>query len=138
MYWSVWGLANNSGSIEKASMDGTGQETLHNTSLMSPYALTLDIHTQTLYWADDSTNKVEASAVNGSQRRTITTTGVNSPYAIAVLNSTLYLADRLNQSIAVIHDSEGEAAVLVELCGAPYALRVVDPSLQPQGEWHWV
>ena len=60
MYWT---------DTERASMDGTSREVLHNTNLVWPTALTLDYDTQTLYWLDASLDKLETSHVNGSNRR---------------------------------------------------------------------
>ena len=114
-------------------MDGTARTLLHNTSLIWPYALTIDIGTQTLYWADDFFDKVESSGVDGSNRRLITSTRINSPYSLAILNTTLYLTDRLRRSIEAVYNFEGSAVLVAEFCAEPYNVRVVDSSLQPEG-----
>ena len=49
MYWTCWG---DEARIERAVMDGSDRSVIHNTSLVWPNAITLDIATQTLYWAD--------------------------------------------------------------------------------------
>ena len=133
MYWTVYGVTSNSGSIEAASMDGTERTVLHNTSLIWPYALTIDIETQTLYWADDVFNKVESSGVDGSNRRLIPINGLDSPYSLAILNTTLYLTDRFRRSVEAIYNFNGSTVLLADFCAPPYNVRVVHPSLQPEG-----
>ena len=130
MYWTCWG---GDALIEKASMDGTDRTVLHNTSLAWPNALTLDIATQTLYWADASLDKVEASDTDGNNRRLITTSGVLHPFALAVFNSTLYMTDWIGNSLKVISGFEGDAVTAVEFCNRPNGVKVIHPSLQPFG-----
>lgn len=114
-------------------MDGTNRMVLHNTSLTWPNALTLDIQTQTLYWADAYRDKVEASGVNGSNRRVISTSGFEHPFAISILNTTLYLTDWRRHSLEVIYNFQGSSQQILKFCGRPSGIRVVDPSLQPTG-----
>ena len=84
MYWT---------DTERASMDGTSREVLHNTNLVWPTALTLDYDTQTLYWLDASLDKLESSHVNGSNRRLLLSTQIYHPLGITFYQSRLYWTD---------------------------------------------
>ena len=52
-------------------MDGTREQTIVNTGLIWPNAITIDRSAQILYWADASLDKIESSNVDGTNRRTI-------------------------------------------------------------------
>ena len=84
MYWT---------DTERASMDGTSREVLHNTNLVWPTALTLDYDTQTLYWLDASLDKLETSHVNGSNRR------LYHPLWITFYQNRLYWTDLGAQAV---------------------------------------
>ena len=130
MYWSDWGSA---ASIEKASMDGTGRSVIHNTGIVWPNGLTLDIPTQTLYWADAFLRRLESSGVDGNNRRVISQVGINNPVAIAVNNPTLYFTDFSQGSIRRVSSSGGNATIIQSFasCTRPFGIKVVDQSKQP-------
>ena len=133
MYWSDWG---NVPRIEKASMDGSGRVVIHSTNLTWPNALTLDIPSQTLYWADASFDKVESSRVDGSNRRLITNSGIIHPFAIAVKDMSLYLTDWSLQSIGHIPNLGNTSSILHTLsCNRPNGIQIVDPLKQLQSEF---
>ena len=109
MYFTDWGAV---GRIEKASMDGTNRTVIHNTSLVWPNALTLDIPTQTLYWADASLDKVERSSVNGRNRVVLAQTGVVHPFGIVLDNDNLYFTDWSDNTIRYLSTSGGPVTTL--------------------------
>ena len=117
-------------------MDGFGVTTIHNTDLVRPYAVTLDIETQSLYWADNILDKVETSSVNGVGRQTITTTGVPQVFSITVFGNILYLSDR-SFGVRRMNSSSGEAPTTIfnNFCDFvyPYGIRIVSHQQQPQG-----
>ena len=133
MYWSDWGIE---ARIERASMDGSGRMVIHNTSLIWPNALTLDIPTQTLYWADGNLDKVESSGVDGSNRRLITQDGVSHPFAIAIKDASVYFTDWTLNSIRRVSNIGGSAMIIKRLvsCARPFGVQVVDPSKQLLGK----
>lgn len=133
MYWSCWGP---NPRIEKSSMDGANRTALHSTDLVLPNALTLDIPTQTLFWADATLDKVECSGVDGSNRQLIAQAGVNHPFGIAVTFSGLYFTDWNQSSIRYIRNGENEATILREFvtCDLPSGIQVVSQEKQPMGE----
>ena len=133
MYWSTVG---NQASIEKASMDGTNREIIHNTTLSFPYALTLDIPTQTLYWVDSASGRVETSAVNGSNRRLIMQASINSHGIVAYNNGLYFINFLLNTINYVGNANESDVTVvnpLIASCGTFYGIQIVDQFRQPQG-----
>ena len=130
MYWSDWGSV---ARIEKASMDGASRVVIHNTNLVWPNALTLDIPTQTLYWADANLDVVESSRVDGSNRQLITQVGLGHPFGIAVKNTVLYITDWTLNSIRQVPNSGGNATVIQTLasCTRPFGIQFVDQLKQP-------
>ena len=104
MYFTDWGSV---GRIEKASLTGANRTVIHNTSLVWPNALTLDIPTQTLYWADASLDKVEKSGVDGRNRVLLAQRGVVHPFGIVFANNTLYFTDWSDNTIRYLSASGG-------------------------------
>lgn len=133
IYWTEWG---SEGLIAKASMDGRNQVVIHNTSLVWPNALTLDIPTQTLYWADASLDKVERSGVDGSNRQLLASLGVGHPYGISFDNNIIYFSDWEGRSIKIVNSTGGIARILHNLttCTEPFGIQVVDNRRQPISE----
>jgi hypothetical protein len=95
------------GRIEKATLSGANRTVIHNTSLVWPSALALDILTQTLYWADSNLDKVEKSNVDGTNRVILTQLGVVHPFGIVFANDTLYFTDRSDSTIRYLNASGG-------------------------------
>ena len=96
MYFSDWGTV---GRIERASLSGSNRTVIHNTSLVWPNALTLDIPTQTLYWADANLDKVEMSNADGTNRVLLVRFGVVHPFGIVFANNTLFFTDWSDNTI---------------------------------------
>lgn len=90
MYWTDTGSVRK---IERVSMDGTLRIALHTTSLTTPYGLTLDIDTQTLYWMDYSQNTLERSNADGTNRTRLTSTMIADPYYLSYYDGNLYWGD---------------------------------------------
>ena len=139
MYWSEWG---NSGRIEKASMDGTNRMVVHNTNLVWPNALTLDMETQTLYWADANLDRIESSSVDGSNRQLISQTGipVDSPFGIALVDSdSLVITDRLSHILKQVDVSSRSVSLLREIttsCNQLFGIKFVTPLKQPESKYN--
>lgn len=130
MYWSDWGSV---AMIEKASMDGASRTVLHNTSLTWPNALTLDIPTQTLYWADASLDKIERSSVDGSNRQLLLSQpGSLHPFGIAVFGGQVYFSDWIRSSLLYANDTMGGSVLsLTGRITRPAGIQVVDQLKQP-------
>ena len=132
MYWTDWGTV---AKIERASMDGTSREVLHNTSLIWPNALTLDYDTQILYWMDASLDKFESSNADGSNRRLLSTTQIYHPFGITFYQNTVYWTDWQMNSIlsAPISRPTQVTMVITGLALDPMGISVVSVNRQPTG-----
>ena len=139
MYFTDWG---NVARIEKASLTGANKTVIHNTSLVWPNALTLDIPTQTLYWADGNLDKVEKSDVNGQNRVLLAQQGVLHPFGIVLDGNTLYFSDWADDTIRTLSTSGGAVTVLHRVTSSfdIFGIQIVGPlrqfirmcSLQPR------
>jgi len=117
-------------------MDGKNRAIIHNTGLYRPYALTLDIPTQTLYWADGYYNRIEKSNVDGTNRVVLARYNVFNPLGIvydAEFHS-LYFTDYA--SIKYLNTSGGRVSTLhtvYSYASAVYGIQIVDPLKQILG-----
>ena len=130
MYWTDWGAV---ATIERASMDGTNRQVLHNTSLVWPNALTIDYQSQTLYWADANLDKLESSKVDGTNRITLSTIGLSHPFGITLYQSILYITDWTGSTLRTFFlESQSSVNVLISLvpCNRPFGIEVVSPQRQ--------
>lgn len=132
MYWSDWGVVPR---IEMASMDGANRTVLHNTSLTWPNALTLDIPTQTLYWADARLDKVESSSVDGTNRQLLAQRGVIHPFGIVVLGSQIYYTDWIHAIYYVNEIEEAAFPLIDQISYRPSGIQIVDQLKQPSGKY---
>lgn len=74
-------------------MDGNERHTIVASDLIWPNGLTIDIQSQSLYWADAMLDKIESSNVDGSNRHVLTTLGIFHPFSLTILNTQLYWSD---------------------------------------------
>ena len=128
MYFTDWGTV---GRIEKASLNGDNRIVIHDTSLVWPNALTLDIQTQTLYWADASLDKVESSNVDGTNRVLLAQTGVVHPFSIVLADNNLYFTDWEDDTIRYLSTAGGTVRSLHSATSFSnttiFGIQVVDP-----------
>ena len=133
LYWTESGTV---ARIKKASMDGSGEITIHNTEIQRPYSLVIDIETQMLYWADHTLDKIETSTVNGTGRRTVTTLGVSQPFSLSLLGNNLYYSDWIF-GVRSVNRFNGETPTTIfnNFCDyiSAYGLQVISLQRQPQG-----
>ena len=66
MYWTDWGRHPR---IERAGLDGTGREVLHQHNVTWPNGLSVDHDQQRLYWVDGGTHMIEFSDLDGRNRQ---------------------------------------------------------------------
>ena len=114
-------------------MDGTSRSVLHITN-GSPYALTLDIGNQTLYWSDTTNNIIEKSSTDGREREVL---AHSSPTGITFYDGMLYWCRsiwRENYLQTMPIDSPNHVSNFGAYSYYPrYGIQVVSPYLQPQG-----
>ena len=134
MYWSDWGTV---ARIERASMDGSNRQVIHNTSLIWPNALTIDYQSQSLYWADANLDKIERSGVDGRNRTLLTSTGISHPYGIAFHQNVLYISDWGGSTVRVLSSSGGGVNILkiLDNCVKAFGIQVVDLDQQTMGKY---
>ena len=92
LYWTELGA--DFGRIMKASMDGSSNMTLFSDNLRWPYAITIDLDAQVLYWVDSYYDKIECGNVNGTGRRLVVNSGLDEPFDITLLGDILYISDQ--------------------------------------------
>ena len=119
-------------------MDGTSRIALHVTSLTTPYGLTLDTDTQTLYWMDYSRNVLERSSVDGTNRATLTTTMIVDPYFLSYYDGNLYWGDwSYSRLLTTPISSPNNVAYFGNSLGsAVYGIHVISPEKQREGQPH--
>lgn len=133
MYWSDWGRP---AKIERASMDGTLRQTIVDTKLIWPNALTIDRPKQLLYWADASLDKIESSSIDGTNRRVLLSNrdGILHPFSIAIYNNTLYWSDwqmdTVFSSTLIGRRSANTSQLLRRLSTEPMVVQVVATEMQ--------
>ena len=116
-------------------MDGTDRTVLHQGSNINyPYDLTLDIETQTLYWADQSANRIESSSVDGSNRVLLSSDSQNI-YYITFFGGKLYWSDwGLDQILSSPVAAPDNITALIErLPYDPNGIQVISLEKQPTG-----
>lgn len=115
-------------------MDGRNRTALHTTNLQTPYALTIDYATQTLYWSDYALNKLESSNTDGSNRRLLTT-NIRDPYKMTFFDGVLYWSDwSYNGIYSTLTTSPSRVTSLLYLGVDPYGVQVIDRDMQLDGK----
>ncbi len=146
MFWTDWG---SNPKIERASLDGSGRTVVHSDHVIWPNALTVDLPTKSIYWADAKLHVIETSDYYGRNRRPIVTTGILHPFAMTAFENRLYWSDwnalsiqsaskRLGHNISLLDSSSIIEEQLLQNTSTvqkglfyPMGLRVVHPVLQP-------
>ena len=137
MYWTDTGSVPK---IERASMDGTLRIVLHGSSLSTPYGLTLDIDTQTLYWMDYGRNILEKSSVDGTNRTILTSRMISYPYFLSYYDGHLYWGDwGYNRLLTTSISSPNNVAYFGSSVGSNvYGIHVISPEKQHDGQPHTI
>ena len=114
-------------------MDGSNPSILHSDDITSPYSITIDYNTQTLYWADYTLQKIEKSAVDGSNRAVIAADDVGLPFYITFYDNQVFWVDReirgIVKSISTISNSSSPKTVS-NLGDTVYQVQVVSSEHQ--------
>lgn len=130
--WLYWTDVSAYDKIERASLDGTSRTVLHDTGLSSPYGLTLDYDTQTLYWVDYSLDNLETSNADGTNRRVLTKVNVACPYRITFFDQKLYWGDLCHHVIYSTHiNSPLSVSTVIATGSDPYCMHMISEERQP-------
>lgn len=66
MYWTNWNEAKPS--IDRSYLSGGMRQTVINTEIKTPNALTIDFRARKLYWSDARLDKIERCDLDGKNR----------------------------------------------------------------------
>ena len=120
--------------IEKASMDGENRTVIHDTDLVRPSGLTIDLAQQVIYWTDNSrSSKIERSDVDGSNRRTVSSQRIYQPFGISIYRNTLYFTDFISGVNALNINETVHRTILNSLCEEAVGIEVFSIERQPAG-----
>lgn len=95
IYWTE----NNFGKVRRASLDGSGIETLFQATpsfpAVMPAGLAIDPAAKILYWSNQQINDIRSMSLDGVNPQVLNISGLDTPYALAVdhLNEKLYWSE---------------------------------------------
>ena len=132
MYWTDYGTVPK---ILRASMDGTNMMIIHDTTITTPYCITIDYDDQKLYWADYTLNRIEVSNVDGTNRRIVTTSLINNVFSITFYNGRLFWTDLSYDRILTtdISSLPSVSTYLTSTIGDMYGIKAINEERQPHG-----
>ncbi|KAL7866880.1 hypothetical protein AOLI_G00146940 [Acnodon oligacanthus] len=87
VYWSDSTLKK----ISRANINGSGQEDIISSGLMTTDGLAVDSVGRKIYWTDTGTNRIEVANLNGSMRKVLVWRNLDSPRAIALYHEMGYM-----------------------------------------------
>ena len=116
-------------------MDGQQRRPIVSSNLVWPNGLTIDIQSQSLYWADAMLDKIESSNADGTNRHVLTTIGIFHPFSLTVHESQLYWSDwEMDVILTGSSDIYLNARLLARLNGSrPMGIKAVSSANQPSG-----
>ena len=121
--------------IERASMDGSNRQTLHNTGLTWPNGLAIDYPLQRLYWADAFHDRIEYSRVDGIGREILLTivNGLHHPFSITVSGDQVFWTDWENATVYTAHKQSAISILPIyesQFFLLPNGVEAIDPDRQ--------
>uniref|UniRef100_A0AAR2KHS0 EGF-like domain-containing protein n=1 Tax=Pygocentrus nattereri TaxID=42514 RepID=A0AAR2KHS0_PYGNA len=87
VYWSDSTLKK----ISRANINGSGQEDIISSGLVTTDGLAVDSVGRKIYWTDTGTNRIEVANLNGSMRKVLVWRNLDSPRAIALYHEMGYM-----------------------------------------------
>nr|XP_050041186.1 low-density lipoprotein receptor-related protein 6-like isoform X1 [Dermacentor andersoni] len=70
--------------IQRAFLNGTGQEAVVTLEVQHPDGLAVDVVARNLYWTDTGTDRIEVARLNGTARKVLIAEGLAEPRAIVL------------------------------------------------------
>ncbi|XP_064603510.1 low-density lipoprotein receptor-related protein 6-like isoform X2 [Liolophura sinensis] len=70
--------------IQRAYLDGSGQEIIVSTEVDHPDGIAVDWVARNLYWTDTGTDRIEVARLNGTSRKVLISEALDEPRAITV------------------------------------------------------
>ena len=120
-------------------MDGSNRTVLHNTNLVWPNGITLDLANQRIYWIDASIDTIEYSNVDGSGRTLLERVDdeIFHPFAITLENEFLFWTDWNQLAIFTTHKdlpNDNIISLYDVLVDSPHGIEAVTPDRQQNGK----
>ena len=120
------------GRIWNASLDGTSMDVFVGSDVLDPIGLTLDIPSQTLYWADRGLNRLEYITIADMNRVVLAQLPVTPLFVSLSSSITLYFS-ATDSTVRRLDDREGNSTILATLTLTFFGLEVVDSLRQMSG-----
>ncbi|CAH1789469.1 unnamed protein product [Owenia fusiformis] len=131
LFWTDWGLAPYIGRI---GMDGTNRSKIITQKLGWPNALTIDLVTNRLWWADAHLDYIDYCDYNGENRKTVMSGSVAHIFAMTLFEEWMYWVDWNHKAVEKANRFTGEdKQILVNITHRPMDIHVVHPLLQENG-----
>jgi len=111
IYWTNW----NDGrpSIQRSYLSGYGVQTIIDTKIRTPNALTIDFTTRKLYWSDARLDKIESSSLDGTNRKIVVQGRPNHPFGLVVYGDHLFWTDWILRAVVKVNKFTGGDYVLL-------------------------
>uniref|UniRef100_A0A8C6TMQ0 Low density lipoprotein receptor-related protein 4 n=1 Tax=Neogobius melanostomus TaxID=47308 RepID=A0A8C6TMQ0_9GOBI len=87
IYWSDSTLKK----ISRANFNGSAQEDIISTGLMTTDGVAVDAVGRKIYWTDTGTNRIEVANLDGSMRKVLVWQNLDSPRAVALYHEKGYM-----------------------------------------------
>ncbi|KAF5306597.1 hypothetical protein FQR65_LT18530 [Abscondita terminalis] len=109
VFWTNWNSYQPS--IERAFLTGYGRETIVNTDIRMPNALTLDHQAHKIYWGDARLDKIERCEYDGSSRVVLAKITPQHPFALAVYGDFIFWTDWILHAVLRVDKLTGQNVV---------------------------
>ncbi|ALC49629.1 CG8909 [Drosophila busckii] len=102
-------------SINKAHLNGSYQQRVVHSNLVSPVGLALDWITDKLYWTDPSTNRIEVATTNGKMRTLLVWEKLDKPRDIVVnpIEGLMFWSDWGQEALIERANMDGQSRVII-------------------------
>ncbi|EDW86389.2 uncharacterized protein Dwil_GK17732 [Drosophila willistoni] len=102
-------------SINKAHLNGSYQQRVVHSNLVSPVGLALDWITDKLYWTDPSTNRIEVATTNGKMRTLLVWEKLDKPRDIVVnpIDGLMFWSDWGEEAMIERANMDGHNRVII-------------------------
>ena len=134
MFFSSW---SSQSSIQTASMDGSAKVTLHNTNMIHPNDIALDIPNQLIYWTDGYLGTIQFSNYSGLGRGSVIALPSAYLFGITLDPSLIFFGEWENNTIKYLHKLDDQSPVLIindNFTTNAGGIVFVSPDKQPSGK----
>ncbi|CEF65737.1 LDLR class B repeat and Epidermal growth factor-like domain and EGF-like calcium-binding domain and Low-density lipoprotein (LDL) receptor class A repeat and Six-bladed beta-propeller, TolB-like domain-containing protein [Strongyloides ratti] len=121
--------------IASANMDGSNFKKIITDGIVWPNALTIDIYSNKIYWADAFLDTIQSANLDGSLRKTIISDPASVPhvFGMTIYNDYIYWTDWTYRGILKANKKDGNnVTVLAQTALLPYSIKIYHKSVQPE------